>query len=183
MYITDPPSLKSTDYGTFARLKFYILNMPCTSDTVRYSCRYIPVAGRQDGTRVWRRVHDSSGGETVHRLCQCRSPSSAAYPFPYLYPSLNHPPCSDKTCRHPRHIAYDPDRTAGKTNGRDAKTSSSYSGQDYFEMKTAPGFASSGSSAAPHSEGRKRRRRRNMKLSWRSRECAWSTICQVKLIF
>ncbi|KYN32387.1 hypothetical protein ALC56_13244, partial [Trachymyrmex septentrionalis] len=35
-------------------------------------------------------------------------------------------PCSDKTCRPPRHIAYDPDRTARKTNGRDAKTSSSY---------------------------------------------------------
>lgn len=56
---------------------------------------------------------------------------------------LTVPPCSDKTCHPPRHIAYDPDRTAGKTNGRDAKTSSSHSGPDYFEMKTAPGLPES----------------------------------------
>lgn len=145
----------------FCRLEFFILNMLCTSDTVRYSRQYIIVAERQDGTRVWRGVHDSSSGEAVHRLCQCRSPSSAAYPFPRarLEPSFNRPSprSSDKTCHPPRHIAYDPDRTARKTNGRDAKTSSSHSGQDYFEMKTAPWL--------PESRKQCRSVERNMKLT------------------
>lgn len=82
-------------------------------------------------------------GAAVHRLCQCRSPSSAAYPFPRVTPSpFNHPTCSDKTCHPTRHIAYDPGRTTGKTNGRDAKTSSSYSGPGLFRDEDSGGLTS-----------------------------------------
>ncbi|KYN21040.1 hypothetical protein ALC57_06601 [Trachymyrmex cornetzi] len=71
----------------------------------------------------------------IHRAVrQSIGYANAAVPHPRLTLSLAPSrgyrltvlPCSDKTCRPPRHIAYDPDRTARKTNGRDAKTSSSY---------------------------------------------------------
>ncbi|KYM89716.1 hypothetical protein ALC53_02028, partial [Atta colombica] len=71
----------------------------------------------------------------IHRAVkQSIGYANAAVPHPWLTLSLAPSrgyrltvlPCSDKTCRPPRHIAYDPDRTARKTNGRDAKTSSSY---------------------------------------------------------
>lgn len=61
--------------------------------------------------------------------------------------------CSDKTCHPPRHIAYDPDRTAGKTNGRDAKTSSSHSRPGLFrDEDSAPDFLNPGSSAGRERE-------------------------------
>lgn len=66
--------------------------------------------------------------------------AAVLHPRLTLSPSpLNCPTCSDKTCHPTRHIAYDPGRTAEKTNGRDAETSSSYSAPDYFQMKTAAG--------------------------------------------
>lgn len=57
--------------------------------------------GRYDAVgRCW--LGDSLGGETVHRLCQCRGPSSVAYPFlaacrqlhPSREPRQNVPACA-----------------------------------------------------------------------------------------
>lgn len=77
----------------------------------RVSRKGLGHADRSRDDAVWQpkgprsRLHDSLGGETVHRLCQCRSPSSVPSPLftsPFtgggLHPSWhrqNVPGCSD----------------------------------------------------------------------------------------
>lgn len=141
----------------------------CPATTGTHSHRLI--SSRSDDKMaavVWRRVHDSSSRwGSLHRLCQCRSPSSAAYPFPQdrrltcssLPPSF--PPfssCSDKTCATLSDILrMIPDRTirerqmAGMLRHLRATP-----GRDYFEMKITPGLSWISNARCAHRENRER---------------------------